>query len=165
MICPVVLKHGRDMTRPCRNKPSPRRWRCCRDDRVICVMTMIMYWISERALIRSKHHFLHLGFVSPCIIIHSNKSNEPDASISQIYCSSFKYSRRPARPRPTTLLPPRSNGKLEAATAVYKLLMMGTTMPETCWAVFKRRAINLRDWCIWFVWFIWMYDGARTYKP
>jgi len=28
------------------------------------------------------------------------------------------------RPRPTTLLPPRSNGKPEAATAVDKLLMM-----------------------------------------
>jgi hypothetical protein len=36
------------------------------------------------------------------------------------------------RPRPTTLLPPRSNGKPEAATAVYKLLMMGMRMPETC---------------------------------
>jgi len=29
--------------------------------------------------------------------------------------------------------------------------MMGKRMPETCWAVFKRRAINLRDWCIWLV--------------
>ena len=36
------------------------------------------------------------------------------------------------RPRPTTLLPPRSSGKPEAATAVYKLLMMGMEMPETC---------------------------------
>ena len=57
----------------------------------------------------------------------------------------------PARPRPTALLLPRSNGKPEAATAVYKLLMMGKMMPETCWAVFERRAINLRDWCIWLV--------------
>jgi len=32
---------------------------------------------------------------------------------------------------PTTLLPPRSNGKPEAATAVYKLLMMGKRIPET----------------------------------
>jgi hypothetical protein len=39
---------------------------------------------------------------------------------------------RPDRPRPTTLLPPRFNGKPEAATAVYKLLMMGMRMPETC---------------------------------
>ena len=39
----------------------------------------------------------------------------------------------------------------KAATAVYKLLMMGKRMPETCWAVFERRAINLRDWCIWLV--------------
>jgi hypothetical protein len=38
----------------------------------------------------------------------------------------------PDRPRPTALLPPRSNGKPEAATAVYKLLMMGIRMPETC---------------------------------
>jgi len=34
--------------------------------------------------------------------------------------------------RPTTLLPPRSNGKPEAATAVDKLLMMGMRMRETC---------------------------------
>jgi hypothetical protein len=39
---------------------------------------------------------------------------------------------RPARPRPTALLPPRSNGKPEAATAVDKLLMMDLRMPETC---------------------------------
>ena len=62
----------------------------------------------------------------------------------------------PDRPRPMTLLPPRSNDKPEAATAVYKLLMMGMRMPETCWAVFKQWAINLRDWCIWLVWFIWV---------
>jgi hypothetical protein len=39
---------------------------------------------------------------------------------------------RPAHPRPTALLPPRSNGKPEAATAVVELLMMGMRMPETC---------------------------------
>jgi phage-related protein len=33
---------------------------------------------------------------------------------------------------PTTLLPPRSNGKPEAATAVDKFVMMGMRMPETC---------------------------------
>jgi hypothetical protein len=38
----------------------------------------------------------------------------------------------PDRPRPTALLPPRSNGKPEAATTVDKLLMMGIKMPETC---------------------------------
>jgi hypothetical protein len=38
----------------------------------------------------------------------------------------------PDRPRPTTLLPPRSYGKPEAATAVDKLLMMGMRMPKTC---------------------------------
>jgi hypothetical protein len=39
---------------------------------------------------------------------------------------------QPDRPRPTTLLPSRSNGKPETATAVYKLLMMGKRMTETC---------------------------------
>jgi hypothetical protein len=34
--------------------------------------------------------------------------------------------------RPTALISPRSNGKPLAATAVYKLLMMGMRMPETC---------------------------------
>jgi hypothetical protein len=36
------------------------------------------------------------------------------------------------RPRPTILLPPRSNGKPQSATAIDKLLMMGVRMPETC---------------------------------
>jgi hypothetical protein len=38
----------------------------------------------------------------------------------------------PDRPRPTALLPPRSYGKPEAATAVDSILMMGKRMPETC---------------------------------
>ena len=38
----------------------------------------------------------------------------------------------PDRPRPATLLPPRSNGKPEATTAVDKLLMIGMRMSETC---------------------------------
>ena len=43
------------------------------------------------------HHLITkliiLGFVSPCIIIHSNKStNQMHQSFFQIYCSSFKYS-------------------------------------------------------------------------
>ena len=38
----------------------------------------------------------------------------------------------PAGPTATTLLPPHSNGKPEAATVVDRLLMMGMTMPETC---------------------------------
>jgi hypothetical protein len=37
----------------------------------------------------------------------------------------------PDRPRPTALLPARSNGKLEAAAAV-ELLMLSIRLPETC---------------------------------
>jgi hypothetical protein len=36
----------------------------------------------------------------------------------------------PARPRPTALLSPNSDGKPEAATAVVELLMMGKRMPK-----------------------------------
>jgi hypothetical protein len=35
--------------------------------------------------------------------------------------------------------------KPEAATAVVELMVMGMRMPETCWVVFKRQAINLRE--------------------
>jgi hypothetical protein len=42
------------------------------------------------------------------------------------------------------LLPPRSNGKPEAAAAVDVLLMMAIGMPETCSAVFKGQTINLQ---------------------
>jgi hypothetical protein len=38
----------------------------------------------------------------------------------------------PDQPQPTTLLPPRSNGKPEVATAVDKLQMMGMRRTETC---------------------------------
>jgi len=58
---------------------------------------------------------------------------------------------QPAWPWPTALLPPCPNGKPEAATAVVELLMMGTRMPKTCWAVFKQQAISLRNCCIWLV--------------
>ena len=53
------------------------------------------------------------------------------------------WSGRRARPRPTALLPPRSYAKPEAAAAVDRFLMMGKRMAETCWAIFKRQAINL----------------------
>jgi len=43
----------------------------------------------------------------------------------------------------TALLPPRSYGKPVGAAAVDRLLMMGMKMPETCWAVSKRQAVNM----------------------
>jgi hypothetical protein len=51
------------------------------------------------------------------------------------------------RPRPTTLLPPRSNGKPEAAIAVNKLQMMGMRMSKTCWAVFNTLNAELSPIC------------------
>jgi hypothetical protein len=56
-----------------------------------------------------------------------------------------------ARPRPTALLPLRSEGKPEAATAVVELPIMGMKMAETCWAVFKSQVINWKNCCIWLV--------------
>ena len=58
--------------------------------------------------------------------------------------SGFKGLRQIAdRPRPTSLLPPHSYGKPQAAAAVDRLLMVGIRLPETCSAVFKRQTINL----------------------
>jgi hypothetical protein len=50
--------------------------------------------------------------------------------------------------RPTTTnntATTRSIGKPDAPAAFDKLLIMGMRMAETCWAVFKPQAINLRD--------------------
>jgi hypothetical protein len=50
----------------------------------------------------------------------------------------------PDRPRSTALVPQRFYGKLEAAAAVGRFLMMSIRMPETCRAVSKRQTINLK---------------------
>jgi len=41
--------------------------------------------------------------------------------------------------------------KLEAATAVVELLMMGGRTPETCWSVNKRQDNKLKNCCVWLV--------------
>ena len=93
-------------------------------------------------------------FESPCIIIYSNKStNQMHKSLRFIACH-LNTAQEPARPRPTALLSPRSDGKPEATIAVVELLMMGMMMPETRWAVFKRLVIK-KTWEIsasgWFI--------------
>jgi len=47
---------------------------------------------SRISRIQSKFRIPFLGFASPCIIIHSNECNQPDAAISRVYYLSFKYS-------------------------------------------------------------------------
>jgi hypothetical protein len=58
--------------------------------------------------------------------------------------------------------------KPEAATAVVELVMMSRKMPETCSAVSKRQAVNLRNWCIWLVdsfefrWYILLFNPLNA---
>jgi len=71
----------------------------------------------------------------------------------------------PDRPRQTALLTPRSYGKPEAAATVDRLLMMSIRMPETCWLVSKRQAINLlliaaSSWLIYLN--VWRYTDLQT---
>jgi hypothetical protein len=75
---------------------------------------------------------------------------------------------QPDRPRPTALLPPCSYGKPVAAVAVDWLLMMGIRMPETCWTVSKRQAINLlliaaSSWLIYLN--VWRCTDLQTLNP
>jgi hypothetical protein len=55
------------------------------------ILCQVLKYVSQNApyLLWRNRVTVNLGFTSPCIIIHSNKSNQPDASISQVYCSSF----------------------------------------------------------------------------
>jgi len=58
---------------------------------------------------------------------------------------------RPARPRTQHGCHHDTKVKLEAATAVIELLMMGGKTPETCSAVNKRQDNKLKNCCIWLV--------------
>jgi len=110
--------------------PHPTSWIV-----VIYLKFVINLWAKTVGTVRNIFLFLKN------LLISSNKStNQMHQSlrfIARRLNTAQHVSDRPDRPRPTTQLPPRSNGKPKAATAVYKLLMMGMKMPETCWAVFR----------------------------
>ena len=65
-----------------------------------------------------------------------------------------------ARPRPATLLPPRSKVKPEAANAVVSSWWWAWKRPKTCWATYKPQVINLWNCCIWLVNLFELYDYA-----
>jgi hypothetical protein len=60
----------------------------------------------------------------------------------------FSWLGRPARPRKQHDCHHDTKVKLEAATAVIELLIMGGKTPEICWAVNKRQDIKLKNCCI-----------------
>ena len=61
------------------------------------------------------------------------------------------FSRRSTRPRTQHNYHNDTKVKLEAATAVIELLMMGEKTPKTCWAANKRQDNKLENCCIWLV--------------
>jgi len=66
-------------------------------------------------------------------IIRSSTTAVAASGLPSELCDSSAVGRgRAGWPDPTALLPPSSDGKPEAATAVFELLMMGMRMPETC---------------------------------
>ena len=73
-------------------------------------------------------------------------NHQPDATIFQFIILTFVY--RPVQPRTQHDCHHDTKLKLEAATAVIELLLMGGGTPETCWAVNKRQDNKLENCCI-----------------
>jgi hypothetical protein len=103
-------------------------------------------------------HFIILTFIysSTCFgrsHAHLQELNNCSSSLCFYLCIVViavlcSWSGRPARPR-------TQHGYHQAPTVNQRLLLqllhlltMGMRMPETCWDVFKRQAINLRSCCI-----------------
>ena len=69
---------------------------------------------------------------------------------------------RPAEPRTQHNCHHDTKVKLEAATAVTELLIMGGKTPETCWAVHKRQDNKLGNCCIWLVIYLNSVESSTT---
>jgi hypothetical protein len=88
----------------------------------------LMYFLPTKTNVTRLNNLSLLGFTSPCIIIHANElTNQMQQFLRFIIC------------------------RLNTAQHDSVNLMMGMRMTETCWAVFKRQEINLRNCCIWLV--------------
>jgi len=81
---------------------------------------------------------------------HHQELNDCNGSI-WFYLSIVATFGRPARPRTQHDCHHDTKVKLEAATAVTELLMMGGKTPETCCAVNKCQDNKLKNYCIWLV--------------
>jgi len=71
---------------------------------------------------------------------------------------------RPARPRTEHDCHHDTKVKLETATAVIEILIMGRKTPETCWAVNKRQDNKLKNCCLRLVIYldIWWCTDLQT---
>jgi len=118
----------------------------CRSGLKVMEKTKPLILVGSRTPNRLAHRLVAIP------ISHPNQQTR--CKISQVYYLTFMYSstcfgRPHARPRPTTLLPPHSNGKTRGCYCSYWAPDdWREDAPETCWAVHKRQVINLRNCCI-----------------